>query len=97
MATPFAFGTVYLIPPYAYVTHFFDILASEMWFGVVYALIVEIAPERCRSTAVGVALFVINNAGGNLPILVDPVTPLTDYRTAIMIFYPAALLISNAK
>ena len=58
-----------------------------MWFGIVFAILVEIVPLSVRSTTVGVFLFVMNNVGGNLPILVDPVSKIIGYREAIMIFY----------
>lgn len=58
-----------------------------MWFGIVFAILVEIVPLSVRSTTVGVFLFVMNNVGGNLPILVDPVSKAIGYRGAIMIFY----------
>lgn len=61
--------------------------AAEMWFGIVFAVLVEIVPLQVRSTAVGVFLFVMNNIGGNLPIVVEPVSKAIGYREAIMIFY----------
>lgn len=58
-----------------------------MWFGIVFAILVEIVPLQVRSTTVGVFLFVMNNIGGNLPILVDPVAKALGYREALFIFY----------
>lgn len=58
-----------------------------MWFGIVFAILVEIVPLKMRSTTVGVFLFVMNNIGGNLPILVDPVGKALGYRESISIFY----------
>lgn len=81
-------------PPFAFLSLFVGYVLSEMWFGVMYAILVELVPANFRSTAVGVALFVINNVGGNLPIVVDPLAAATDYRTAIAILYPGALLAS---
>ena len=65
-----------------------------MWFGVMFAILVELVPLKLRSTAVGVALFVINNAGGNLPVLVAPISSALDLRSAIAILYPGALITS---
>lgn len=62
-------------------------LIAEMWFGIVFAILVEIVPLQVRSTTVGVFLFVMNNIGGNLPILVDPVAKAIGYRESISIFY----------
>jgi hypothetical protein len=58
-----------------------------MWFGIVFAVLVEIVPLEFRSTTIGVFLFVMNNIGGNLPILVDPVAKLIGFRESISIFY----------
>lgn len=58
-----------------------------MWFGIVFACLVEIVPVQVRSTTVGIFLFVMNNIGGNLPILVDPVAKHLGYRASISIFY----------
>lgn len=66
-----------------------------MWFGIVFAILVEIVPLSCRSTTIGVFLFVMNNVGGNLPILVDPLSKAIGYREAIMIFYAGFYAISK--
>lgn len=58
-----------------------------MWFGIVFAVIVEIVPLSMRSTTVGIFLFVMNNIGGNLPILVEPVSKSLGYRESLYIFY----------
>lgn len=65
-----------------------------MWFGIVFAVLVEIVPTQVRSTTVGIFLFVMNNIGGNLPILVDPVAKYLGYRESIMIFYAGFYLLS---
>jgi hypothetical protein len=56
---------------------------------------VEIVPLSVRSTTVGVFLFVMNNIGGNLPILVDPVSKVLGYRESLYIFYGGTYLISK--
>lgn len=66
-----------------------------MWFGIVFAILVEIVPLQIRSTTVGIFLFVMNNIGGNLPILVDPVAKALGYRESISIFYAGFYLIST--
>ena len=58
-----------------------------MWFGIFFAVLVEIVPPQITSTSVGVMLFFMNNVGGNLPILVDPVAKAIGYRESIEIFY----------
>lgn len=68
-----------------------------MWFGIVFAILVEIVPLQIRSTTVGIFLFVMNNIGGNLPILVDPVAKMLGYRESISIFYAGFYLLSKWK
>ena len=58
-----------------------------MWFGIVFAILVEIVPLSVRSTTVGIFLFVMNNIGGNLPILVEPTRKVIGFRGSLYIFY----------
>lgn len=87
ISTPPAFGSVYFDPLWAMITLGLSYFFAEMWFGIVFAVVVEIVPVQVRSTTIGVFLFVMNNIGGNLPILVDPVAKAIGYRGSIMIFY----------
>ena len=66
-----------------------------MWFGIVFAVLVEIVPLHFRSTVVGIFLFVMNNIGGNLPILVDPVAKAIGYRESVAIFYAGFYALST--
>ncbi|PZC82588.1 probable galactarate/D-glucarate transporter GudP [Helicoverpa armigera] len=95
IATLPAFGSVVFGPLWAMITLAISYFFAEMWFGIVFAILVEIVPLSVRSTTVGVFLFVMNNVGGNLPILVDPVSKIIGYREAIMIFYAGFYGISS--
>lgn len=95
IATPFAYGSVYFDPTWALITLAISYFFAEMWFGIVFAILVEIVPLSVRSTTVGVFLFVMNNIGGNLPILVDPVSKALGYRESLYIFYGGTYLISS--
>lgn len=95
IATPFAFGSVLFEPVWAMINLGISYFFAEMWFGIVFAVLVEIVPMNVRSTTVGVFLFVMNNIGGNLPILVDPVAKAIGYRGAISIFYAGFYGISS--
>ena len=66
-----------------------------MWFGILFATLVEVVPMSVRSTTVGVFLFVMNNIGGNLPVLVEPVSKSLGYREALYIFYVGFQFISE--
>lgn len=87
VATPFAFGSVYYEPLWAMITLGISYFFAEMWFGIVFAVLVEIVPLQVRSTVIGIFLFVMNNIGGNLPILVDPLAKAIGYRGSVMFFY----------
>lgn len=87
VATPFAFGSVYYDPLWAMITLGISYFFAEMWFGIVFAVLVEIVPLQVRSTTIGMFLFVMNNIGGNLPILVDPLAKSIGYRGSVMFFY----------
>lgn len=87
IATPFAFGSVYYDPLWAMITLGISYFFAEMWFGIVFAVLVEIVPLQVRSTTIGMFLFVMNNIGGNLPILVDPLAKSIGYRGSVMFFY----------
>lgn len=95
IATPFAFGSVMFEPMWAMINLGISYFFAEMWFGIVFAILVEVVPLRLRSTTVGIFLFVMNNIGGNLPILVDPVAKAYNYRVAINIFYAGFYLLSK--
>lgn len=58
-----------------------------MWFGIVFAVVVEIVPLHLRSTTIGAFLFVMNNIGGNLPILVEPTRRAIGFRESLYIYY----------
>ncbi|KAG7205141.1 hypothetical protein KM043_005510 [Ampulex compressa] len=86
IATPFALGSVYFEPLYAMISLGISYFFAEMWFGIVFAVVVEIVPLSMRSTVVGVFLFVMNNIGGNLPILVEPTRWVIGFRESLYIF-----------
>lgn len=87
IATPTAFGSVYFTPTWAMVSLGVSYIFAEMWFGILFAILVEIVPLKVRSTTVGIFLFFMNNIGGNLPILVEPVSKAIGYRESLYIFY----------
>ena len=39
-----------------------------------FTVLVEIVPPAIRSVCIGSFLFLMNNVGGNLPLLIDPLT-----------------------
>ncbi|CAG9853594.1 unnamed protein product [Phyllotreta striolata] len=95
VATPFAFGSVYFAPVGAMITLGISYFFAEMWFGILFAMVVEIVPLHVRSTTIGVFLFVMNNIGGNLPIAVEPVSKQIGYRESLYVFYVGAYACSS--
>lgn len=98
VAAPFAAGTLYFNPPYAYICQIPCYIFGEMWIGITLAIIVELVPSNVRTSAVAVYLFIISNIGGNMPLLVPPLqtafenadyTKSQSLRGALYILYPA--------
>lgn len=65
-----------------------------MWFGVLFAVLLELVSDTVQSTALAVFLFVMNNVGGNLPVVVDPLSHQLSYRAALLILYPGGYFCS---
>lgn len=95
IATPFAFGSVYFNPVWAMITLAISYLFAEMWFGILFAILVEIVPLHVRSALIGIFLFVMNNIGGNLPILVEPLSKSVGFRESLYVFYAGFYGISS--
>jgi hypothetical protein len=79
---------------------------GEMWVGVCLSVVVELVPERLRTTGVGLYFFIISNIGGNMQTIVPPVqsllqnsfklTDLQAFRGALYIFYPGEYVLGSA-
>jgi MFS family permease len=95
LATPFAVGLLYFDPPIAFIPQSIGYLFGAMWFGAMFTILVELVPPSIRSSAFGVAFFIMENVGGNLPIIVDYLTSLVGYRTALTFMYPGQLFASS--
>jgi hypothetical protein len=63
--------------------------------GIALVSVAELSPPNVRTTVLGVFLFAMNNVGGNLPVLVDPVSKVIGYREALYCFYPAFVTASE--
>ena len=68
----------------------FPICSAETWFSLLFTVLVEIVPASIRSVSIGAFLFLMNNVGGNLPLLVDPLAkmPGVGLQTALYISWP---------
>ena len=91
LATPFAVLVLYLEPPGALVSLIAYYFCSETWFAILFTVITEICKPEVKSTCIAVFLFLMNNVGGNLPVIVDPVSKAIGYREAIYVFWPGCV------
>ncbi|XP_023322348.1 protein spinster homolog 1 [Eurytemora carolleeae] len=95
LAAPLAVGTLYFPPPqamYCLIAYYF---LAETWFAVLFTVIVEIVDPEVRSTCIAIFLFCMNQVGGNLPIVVTPLSKTLGYRTAMYVMWPGSLTISS--
>ena len=58
----------------------YNVFLAETWFSILFTVMVEIVPAEVRSATIAIFLFLMNNTGGNLPLLVDPVNQATELR-----------------
>lgn len=95
LATPFAAGVLLLPPPYSFASLLIAYLFAETWFGILFAILIELVPSAACSFVIAVFLFVMNNVGGNLPIVITPLSKLMGYRETLLLFYPGFFLLSK--
>ena len=72
LAVPFLIGVLLLPPPWAFLMLLPAYIVGEMWIGVCLVTVVELVPVGVASAAVALYLFIINNIGGNLSLLIPP-------------------------
>ncbi|XP_072045497.1 MFS-type efflux pump MSMEG_3705-like [Amphiura filiformis] len=96
LAAPFAAGTLFLPPPWAFVSQIPCYLFGEMWVGVTLAVVVELVPSAVRATAVAFYLFIITNIGGNMNLLVSPIEKASSLKTALYLLYPGCYVLGAA-
>ena len=75
-----------LIPvPYNFLSYLPALVVGEMWIGVCLAVVIEMVPLAVAAAAVAVFLFVINNIGGCVNLLVPPLTAACGMKYALLI------------
>jgi MFS family permease len=95
LATPFAALTLHLSPPYAFATLMGYYFFAETWFAILFTVILEIVPDNVRSITVSTFLFIMNNLGGNIPILIQPVAEAIGLKPALYMFWPGLVGLSG--
>lgn len=95
-ACPFLVGAVLLPPPWAFLCLLPAYIIGEVWIGVCLAVVIELVPGRVLATAVAFFLFVINNIGGALPLLIPALEAKIDLRNTILLLFPGTYLLAAA-
>lgn len=89
LAIPFLVGVLYLPPkPWAFLSLLPAYAIGEMWIGVALAVVIAMAPRDITSAAVALFLFIINNLGGSMPLLVPVLEMVVSLRTALVMLFP---------
>ena len=58
-----------------------------MWFGVLFTILVEFFPSNMRGTAISIFIFIINNIGGNAPLIVPPIRSSLGLHKSLFLVY----------
>jgi len=95
IAVPFSCLTLYLNPPAALVMLLLYYFCAETWFAILFTVIVEIVNPEVKAISIAIFLFIMNNIGGNLPVIVAPIKDAIGYREAIYLVWPAMVGLSG--
>ena len=87
MAAPCAAGVLSTQPPIAFGFLMAYYFLAETWFAILFTVLVEIVPAEVRSVCIAVFLFMMNNVGGNLPVIVAPIAEIHTLRWALYIIW----------
>jgi len=91
LSVPFSVGVLTTPPPYMFVCLLFYYFFAETWFAVLFTVIVEVVPINVRSVVIAMFLFLMNNVGGQIPLLVAPLSQKYDLRTALLAIWPGCI------
>ncbi|XP_039262750.2 protein spinster-like [Styela clava] len=95
IASPFAFGVLYLDPPFCFFSLIGAYLFAEMWFGILFAVLVELLPTHIRSTCLATFFFVVSNVASLVLLSVPDLKNNMGSREALTLVYPGFYLISS--
>ena len=95
LAVPFLVGAVFLPPnPWAFLCLLPAYIIGELWIGVCLAIIIEMVPRRMVAVAVAFFLFVVNNIGGLLPLLIPALDRQLELRYIMLVLLPGAYVVA---
>ena len=65
--------------------------SAETWFAVLFTVIVEIVPHSVKAVVIAMFLFLMNNVGGQIPLLITPISKKSELRTALLAIWPGCI------
>ena len=95
IAAPLAAGVLSIDPPKTFGFLMSYYFMAETWFAILFTVLVEIVPPEVRSVCIAIFLFLMNNIGGNLPVIVSPLADIFDLRVALYIIWAGFVAASN--
>jgi len=93
-ASPLAAMVVYLPPPYCFISLFVAYFFAEMWFGILFTILIEIFPLYYRTTCISIFIFVINNVASFGQLATPYIRQKTSLRATLLITFAGFFLIS---
>lgn len=94
LATPFAAGALFMPVPWNFISLIPANVIGEAWVGVTLAVVIELVPVPMRTTSVAIYLFIISVIGGNMNLLIPPLTKVMSLQYALLIMYPGFFALS---
>ena len=95
LAVPFLVGAVLLPPnPWAFLCLLPAYVVGEVWIGVCLAVVIEMVPRRVVAVAIAFFLFVINNIGALLPLLIPALESGLELRYILLLLFPGSYLLA---
>ena len=82
-------------PPAALVMLLIYYFCAETWFAILFTVIVEIVNSEIKAISIALFLFIMNNIGGNLPVIVSPIADAIGYQEAIYLVWPGMVGLSS--
>ena len=79
------YGLISLLPAYTF---------GEMWIGTSMALVTHLVPPDIVSFTVAIYIFIINNIGSSLNLLVPILTSAIGIRVTMLLMYAGTYLLS---
>ena len=88
VSAPFQLGLIFLSMPWCFISNMVGYLIGEMWFGICITLVIDLVPSDLTASAVAIYFFIIQIIGGNMPLIVTPITNSLNLKVAMAICFP---------